>query len=152
MQYAHTNKSSIANLSHATAVGKLFHLPMKIPGHEHGLLTAPAFYTAASVLFAYVFLDVDPATDRALFLGAKAAAEGISAVVKNTVEMVQGSKWLDLNSLVKFLPGVHEDNTKDIGTAMIQRFLASGKNADEVTAAILPTIAGAVPTQAQGVS
>ena len=52
-------EADVGNLSHAIAVAKIFHVPLKLPGEPVSAFTAQEFYTIMSLLFAYVFLDVD---------------------------------------------------------------------------------------------
>lgn len=145
--------SSVANLSHAIAVGKLFHIPLKLPEHTVGALTPVAFYTAMSVLFAYVFLDVDDCKSFQLKQGALQSSSAIGKIVQGIVWLVQHDNLEKLRDWVGKKIGVADDDpVPDYGTKLIQRMSAGGKSVEEVAWSIVPTIAAAVGTQAQGVS
>lgn len=145
--------ADIANLSHAIVVAQLFHVPLKLPDHTVGnLLTAQQFYTILALLFAYVFLDFDTATSFQLRQAAKQGCDALAKVVEHTCNLVHNGLWEQLESWIGL--GAHNtDMAKDFGTLMIQRFFAQvGGDANNVTWAMIPTMAAAVPNQAQGLS
>ena len=143
--------ADVGNLSHAIAVAKIFHVPLKLPGEPVSAFTAQEFYTIMSLLFAYVFLDVDNCQSMKLRSGAKQSGEVLGKVMGVVVGLVQAERWADLGHLVG--AGMRHDKlAQSYGAQLIKRWLAGGKSVEEVTWAMIPTIAGAVGTQAQGVS
>lgn len=135
------------------AVAQLFHMPIKMPGMTVGPLNPQQFYTIMSVLFAYVFLDVDDAKSYELRMGAKQGAAAIGKVVEAVVSLIQHDKIHELFEWVGRATGMRaEDIVPQYGAELIKRFSAGGKSAEEVTWALVPTMAAAVGTQAQGLA
>ena len=148
---------SLANLSHAQAVGRLFHIPLKTVDHHVGFLTPQQYYTMTSVLFANVFLNLDDGKAFELRQGALQSAAALSKITQGVVELVRHSDWGTLVSWVLKATGFapKEDDLADsYGTKLIKRMIGheDGTSAADVTAAIIPTMAAAVCTQAQGLS
>lgn len=76
----------------------------------------------------------------------------LRAILKDVVREVREGPYV-----LKRITGLFEgdelqDELQDYGKHLIKRFSRGGKNVDNVVAAIIPTAAAAVPTQAQGVS
>jgi len=105
-------------------------------------------YLALSVLFAYVFLDGDPASSFKLREGAKSATDQLAELVKLVCEEVKvGGVFRSLGAL--FPMGTAGELLQDYGTRFLTRLFEGGKSVDEVVWTIIPTAAAAVATQAQ---
>ncbi|RDW83399.1 hypothetical protein BP5796_04890 [Coleophoma crateriformis] len=138
----------VGNTSHANFAAQLFHIPIKTADHPLGLFTEQELYLILAVVFAYVFLDADPATDQGLKNGGLAAIEPLSKAVHAVVTSVNASSFLA--PIRNMLNGHELGFVNDYGTNLIKRLSQGGKSADEVTWTIIPTAAAAVATQAQG--
>lgn len=138
----------VGNPSHAVFVAQLFSLPLKsATSFNPAAAEVDQLYLALAVLFAYVFLDVDTARSFKLRSGAKQAGDQLTKLIKLVCTEVHVGSYMHLNGL--FSMGQSGKLLRDYGIKLIQRFFQSGKSIDEVVAAILPTAAAAVATQAQ---
>jgi hypothetical protein len=141
----------IANTSHAIFSAKMFHIPIKGPKDLNPLgVEVDQMHLAFSVMFAYVFLDLDTARSFSLRAGAKASGEAIAKLLGIVCEAVQADRYLHLTDL--FRMGRAEKILGEYGTRLIRRFFKGGKSVDEVVWTIIPTVAAAVATQAQHMS
>ncbi|KAL3419627.1 linoleate diol synthase [Phlyctema vagabunda] len=138
----------VGNPSHANFVAGLFHIPIKTPESPLGLFTAQELYLIHALVFAYVFLDSDPATSFALKTGAQEALEPLSKALTAVVEGVHASSIL--NPLKNILNMYDTGFVHDYGTNLIKRLSEGDKSVDEVVWSIIPTAAAAVATQGQG--
>lgn len=139
----------VANPSHAIFVARLFNLPLKKRGDLNPIgVEVDQLYLALSIMFAYVFLDLDTASSFKLRLGAKTAGDQLSKLVKIVCETAKVGGILrgvrDLFSL-----GTAGQLLEDYGSHLLRRLFEGGQSVDEVVAAIIPTAAAAVATQAQ---
>ncbi|RMZ89577.1 hypothetical protein DV736_g3200, partial [Chaetothyriales sp. CBS 134916] len=138
----------VGNPSHAIFTAKIFHLPLVAPDDINPVgVTVDNLYLAMSVLFAYVFLDLDTARSFKLRSGAKTSADGIAKLVRIVVEAVKADSYLHLSDL--FRMGRSGKVLGDYGTRLIRRLLDSGGSVDDVVWTIIPTCAAAIATQAQ---
>lgn len=138
----------VGNPSHAIFVAKLFHLPLKKRGDLNlAAVEVDQLYLALSVLFAYVFLDLDTARSFKLRAGAKTATEQIGKLVKVVCETVKVGGWFHLGDLLPM--GTSGRMLQDYGVQLLKRLFEGGKSVDEVVWTIIPTAAAAVATQAQ---
>jgi len=156
--------AGVANKSHATAMGAVFGIPLKVKEEPVGPLTVNQFQTVMSVLFAYVFLDVDDAKGFLLRKGALDSAKAIATIVKGVVLADSAAGGLvhnvavAVNGLRTALHGIAsgEHPKKSLipsyGAKLIQRFAAGSKTTEEAAWAIIPTIAASVATQSQGLA
>lgn len=144
-------KPSIANISHAKFIAHMFHIPLQganggRPGYTDGSL-----YHALSTHFAYVFLDFDTSTSFALGAAAVRETNALRAVLKDLVRELREGPYV-LKRITGLFDGDElQDELQDYGKHLIERFSRGGKSVDNVVAAIIPTAAAAVATQAQGV-
>lgn len=138
----------VGNPSHAVFVAQMFSLPLKSPNSLNpAAVEVDQLYLAFSVLFAYVFLDADTARSFKLRAGAKTAGDQLSKLIKLVCTEVQVGSYIHLNGL--FSLGQSGKLLREYGIKLIERMFEGGKSIDEVVAAILPTAAAAVATQAQ---
>lgn len=138
----------VGNPSHAVFVAQLFSLPLKTSNSINpAAVEVDQLYLALSVLFAYVFLDMDTARSFKLRSGAKQAGDQLSKLIKLVCTEVQVGSYMHLNGL--FNLGQSGKLLRDYGVKLIERFLKIGKSIDDVVGAVLPTAAAAVATQAQ---
>lgn len=140
--------SSICNLSHANFIAQLFHIPLKTADNPTCDFSDRELYDALAVLFAYVFLDIDTASSFGLRTAASEATKNVGAVVRRVCTAAK----LDKFSSLKEMFGVESHGIlTEYGAHLIKRLLDGGKSVDEVVWTIIPTMAAAVATQAQGV-
>ena len=137
----------VGNAAHAIFVARMFHIPLTAPGDLKLGITVDQLHLALSVMFAYVFLDLDTARSFKLRVGAKRSSEAVTKLVKLVCEAVKVGKTLHLDTL--FSMGSAGQLLQDYGIHLIERLFAGGKSVDEVVSTIIPTIAAAVCTQAQ---
>jgi Animal haem peroxidase len=143
----------VLNPSHAIFVARMFHLPLKSPGDMKIGATVDDLYLAFSVLFAYVFLDLDTARSFKLRTGAEQATAQVSKLVKLVCEFVSLGKHFHVDHF--FAMGTAGKLLSDYGTKLLLRFFGDRESVDgkksveEVVAALLPTMAAAICTQAQ---
>jgi hypothetical protein len=138
----------VGNPSHAIFVARLFHIPLKKHGDLNPIgVEVDQLYLALSVMFAYVFLDLDTASSFKLRAGAKTANDQLSKLIKIVCEAVKVGGMLHLGDI--FHTSTPGELLEDYGVAFLKRLFQGGKSVDEVVAAIIPTAAAAVGTQAQ---
>ncbi|KAK5077874.1 hypothetical protein LTR64_003725 [Lithohypha guttulata] len=138
----------VGNPSHAVYVAQMFSIPLKGGNSLNpAAVEVDQLYLAFSVLFAYVFLDADTARSFKLRAGAKQSNDQLSKLIKLVVTQVQIGNYTHLNSL--FNLGHSGKIPQDYGTKLIERMMSGGKAIEETVAAIIPTAAAAVATQAQ---
>jgi len=138
----------VGNPSHAVFVARMFHLPLKAPTDLNPVgVEVDELYLALSVLFAYVFLDLDTARSFKLRESAKTATDQLAKLVKIVCEAAKVGQVLHVSNL--FSLGSAGELLQDYGTKFLQRLFDGGKSVDEVVYTIIPTAAAAVATQAQ---
>ncbi|ETI20690.1 hypothetical protein G647_07032 [Cladophialophora carrionii CBS 160.54] len=138
----------VGNPSHAIFVARMFHLPLKKRGDLNPIaVEVDQLYLALSIMFAYVFLDLDTASSFKLRAGAKTANEQLSKLVKIVCEAVNVGGMLRLGDF--FSTGTAGELLEDYGVHFLKRLFESGKSVDVVVSTIIPTAAAAVATQAQ---
>jgi hypothetical protein len=138
----------VANPSHAIFTAKMWHIPLKSPTDLNPVgVTVDQLYLAMSVMFAYVFLDLDTARSFKLRLGARGSGDAIAKLIKIVVEAVKADSYLHVSDL--FRMGRAGKMLDQWGTRLIRRMFEGGKSVDEVVWAIIPTCAAAIATQAQ---
>ena len=138
----------VANPSHAIFTSKMFHLPLKAHGDINPIgVEVDQLYLAMSVMFAYVFLDLDTARSFKLRLGAKESGDQIAKLVKIVCEAVKADSYLHVSEIFRMS---HSSKLlSEFGTRYIRRLFDTGKSIDEIVWTIIPTVAAAVATQAQ---
>lgn len=140
-------RSSVANVSHATAVASLYHIPLKTKAHHVGAFTAQELYDLLTSGFAYVFTDDDATKGFGLRQIARTQGTALGIVIAAIVllhrspAVDQALEWL----------GLSKNDTTSYGTKMIERLCASGKGVLEVAGIIIPTAGAAVTNLATGV-
>jgi hypothetical protein len=137
----------VLNPSHAIFVARMFHMPLKAPGDMKIGATVDDLYLAFSVLFAYVFLDLDTARSFKLRAGAEQATAQVSKLVKLVCEAVKIGKPFHVDHY--FAMGEAGKLLEDYGTRLLERFFDGDKSVDYVVGELLPTMAAAIATQAQ---
>lgn len=145
----------VGNISHSIFVAKMFHIPLKTPESWIPDITASQLYQILAGLFAYVFLDADPASSMFLRDAAKDAVDKLGKLVKLVCTAVKMGNYLMPLDLSDFFGRRRQTETAqhllgDYGVNMIRRLFKGGKSVDEVVWTIIPTAAAAVATQAQG--
>ncbi|KAK5938503.1 hypothetical protein PMZ80_009474 [Knufia obscura] len=138
----------VGNPSHAVFVAQMFSIPLKGPNSLNpAAVEVDQLYLAFSVLFAYVFLDADTARSFKLRAGAKTANDQLTKLIKLVVTEIQVGSYMHLNGL--FALGQSGKLLRDYGVKLIERMLETEDSIEATVAAIIPTAAAAVGTQAQ---
>lgn len=144
-------KPSVANISHAKFIAHMFHIPLQGTNEGRPGYTVGSLYRALSTLFAYVFLDFDTSTSFSLGAAAVRETNALKAILKDVVRELREGPYV-LKRITGLFDGDElQDELQDYGKHLIERFSRNGKSVDNVVAAIIPTAAAAVATQAQGV-
>lgn len=129
----------------------MFHIPLQGANGARPGYTDGSFYRALSTLFAYVFLDFDTSTSFALGAAAVRETNALRAILKDVVRELREGPYV-LKRITGLFDGDElQDELQDYGKHLIERLSRGGKSVDNVVAAIIPTAAAAVATQAQGV-
>ena len=138
----------VGNASHTIFNAKMWHIPLRGPNDVNPLgVTVDQLYLAMSVMFAYVFLDLDTARSFKLRLGAKASGGQIAKLMRIVCEAVRADSYLHVSHL--FRMGHAGRLLDDFGSRLLRRMIENGKSIDEVVWAIIPTVAASTATQAQ---
>lgn len=138
----------VGNPAHAIFNAKMFHIPLRSPEDVNPIgVTVDQLYLAMSVMFAYVFLDLDTARSFKLRLGAKGSGEQIAKLLRIVLEAVRADSYLHVSDL--FRMGHAGKLLADFGSRLLRRFFEGGKSIDEVVWTIIPTAAASIATQAQ---
>jgi cytochrome P450 len=141
---------SVANPSHTLFVAQLFQIPIKDSRNFLVGTSTKDLYLGLSIVFAYVFLDGDPAKSFKLRANAMTAQQKLSKLVRRVVEAVAFGEHLHLNRI--FDRGSSGKLLSDYGNHLIERLIHRGQKVDDVVAEIIPTAAAAVATQAQAMT
>ena len=140
--------SSVCNISHATFIAHLFHIPLKTSIDDKKGFTEQELYYDFAASFATIFLDVDPVKSFGLRATAAQGVQKISPVVRDVCKAVKADHLA--KSLKDFLGlGDKEQILRDYGTHMIQRLFEGGKSVDEVVSNVMATATAGVANQAQ---
>ena len=139
----------VGDLSHSIAVARIFNIPIQENGAA-GTMTARQLYDAMAAVFAYTFLDIDPAKSQQLRVVAKTATTKLQKLITPAVEAVKAERF----RMLKDILGINADESMlpDYGTRFVQRLFEGGKSLDEVVWTIVPTASAAGPIQGQAVS
>lgn len=138
----------VGNPSHAIFNAKMWHIPLKAADDINPIgITVEQLYLALSVMFAYVFLDLDTARSFKLRLGAKGSGNALAKLIRIVCEAVKADSYLHVSDL--FRMGHAGKLMGDFGTRLLRRMFEGGKSVDDVVWAIIPTAAAATATQAQ---
>jgi hypothetical protein len=138
----------VGNAAHAIFNAKMWHIPLRGPDDTNPLgVTVEQMYLAFSVMFAYVFLDLDTARSFKLRLGAKQSGEQIAKLLKIVCTAIQADSYLHVSDL--FRMGHAGKMLGEFGTRLVRRLFADGRSVDEVVWTIIPTAAASIATQAQ---
>ena len=144
----------VGNPSHAIFMATMFHIPLTSSESMLPSVTCDQLYQILGALFAYVFIDIDPASSMALRDGAKDAVDKLGKLVKLICEAVRIGDFFMLDRLFSHKRYGPDATPKvllsDYGVRMIRRLFEGGKSVDEVVWTIIPTAAAGVATQAQG--
>lgn len=141
----------VGNASHANFIAYLFKIPMDDSSYGRGKYTDLELYEILALIFAYVFVDLDPPTSLALKVAAAEAAKKIVDVVQPICKTVMSNDAMELQSLEEIAgDGPAANSLVNYGFHLIRRLAAGQTSVDEVTWTIISTAAAAVATQAQG--
>ncbi|GFG11879.1 psi-producing oxygenase A [Aspergillus lentulus] len=137
----------VGNLAHAHFCSQFFSIPL-----EDNKDPLPDAYTprelsdALSLLFGYVFLDLEPTDSLRNRIAAAAEAQRMGTIMAKSVSNAGDSV---VRRFMQAL-GRSEAGPGSYGQQLVNRLLREGKSVDEVVWTIIPTAAAACATQAQG--
>ncbi|EAW25699.1 peroxidase/cytochrome P450 family protein [Aspergillus fischeri NRRL 181] len=137
----------VGNLAHAHFCSQFFNIPLKDDKDP-----SPDAYTprelsdALSLLFGYVFLDLEPTDSLRNRIAAAAEEQRMGAIMAKSVSSARHSV---VRRFMQAL-GRSEAGPGSYGQQLANRLLREGKSVDEVVWTIIPTAAAACATQAQG--
>ncbi|EMC96034.1 hypothetical protein BAUCODRAFT_34798 [Baudoinia panamericana UAMH 10762] len=137
----------VGNLAHVHFVANVFSLPLKTHEHPRGVYTEHELYQVMAGQFVFLFFDIDPAKSFPLALLVRNVIQQLGQLVLANVKWIQNTGFLSAVT-----ERLHHEETplSDYGTHMIQRLLATGKTAEEITYGNIMGTAGAmVANQAQ---
>lgn len=143
---------SIGNAAHATFLAKFCNVPLKEKTTDLGDgLTAQEIHDILAPVFAYVFLDNDPAKSYSNRVVAYREAQKFAAVMRRVVERVKTPGLL--NTVAGILNTPASDNSfPGAGKEFIARLLESNPTVEDVVWDLIPTQAPAAANQAATVS
>jgi len=144
--------ADIGNEAVAIAAAHFFHVQLKSEEYKDGQLTAQQLYTIMALCFAYTFLDVDESKDFALRLYATQAGSAVMDLVKIDVEAVKHKDTL--GRLLNLFPGYKhaDDLAESFGAVLIKKLVAKGMTTEDITAELVPNLAGMIAPISQQVS
>jgi linoleate 10R-lipoxygenase len=100
-------------------------------------------YMVLAVIFACIFLDLDPAQSFPLHMAADAVAKPLGKLIEANVKAISST-----DAMANITE--NKSSLKDHGVHMIQRLLNSGLSAEETAwSQVFPTAIAMVPSQAQ---
>lgn len=138
----------VGNLAHTHFVSRLFNLPLKTKENPKGVFTEQELFSALSLLFVSVFLDVDRTKSFPLQQAAKDVSQQLAQIVETNVKL---GTSLGLRGL--FTSKAKDDSLSAYGVNIAKGLSKAGMSAHDITwSQILPTAAATVPNQAQVVS
>jgi hypothetical protein len=112
----------VSNPSHTIFVAKMFHLPLNKRGDVNPVgVEVDQLYLALSVLFAYVFIDLDTARSFKLRSSAKTATDQLSKLVKTVCEAVKSGGVFRLGDIIPM--GDAGRMLEDYGTRLLKVYL-----------------------------
>ncbi|KAL4879986.1 hypothetical protein BJY04DRAFT_228887 [Aspergillus karnatakaensis] len=137
----------VGNLAHVHFASNIFSLPLKTKEHTHGVLTEHEMFEIMAVIFTAIFFDANPPKSFSLRHKARKAAESLGKLVEMKIKAISSS---GLIATVLGTTRANKNALAQYGIHMVERLLASGLDAEQVTwSQILPTAVSMVPNQAQ---
>ncbi|KAL9089342.1 MAG: hypothetical protein Q9159_002558 [Coniocarpon cinnabarinum] len=142
--------ASIGNLAHTHFAASIFSLPLKTDQSPRGIYTEHELYLVLSLIFVFIFFDVDPVKTFPLALAARDVTQQLGKLIETNVSFVAKTGWL---SGITDRVFQKEGPLKDYGVHMVRKLLESGQSAEEVAwSQIFPTATAMVANQAQVVT
>ena len=137
----------MGNLANVHFAANVFSLPLKTEDHPRGIYSEQEMYMVLAIIFATIFLDIDPAKSFPLRLAAKAVTQQLGKTVEANVKMVNAT-----GLIAGIVDGMQHNHSplQDYGVHMVRRLLESGMGVSEITwSQIVPTAGAMVANQAQ---
>ncbi|KAF3905007.1 hypothetical protein AA313_de0203095 [Arthrobotrys entomopaga] len=136
----------VINLVHTHFAANLFCLPMKTEDNPRGVYTEQELYMILSVMFTFVFFDIEPTKSFALHKAGKLVADQLSHLIEANVIAINKTSFMK-----NLIDNIYDRNSSlhDYGIHMIRRLLESGKTAEEITWQMVPTASASVSCQSQ---
>ncbi|KAI9724613.1 MAG: hypothetical protein M1828_003636 [Chrysothrix sp. TS-e1954] len=137
----------VGNLAHIHFAANVFSLPLKSDESPRGVYSEHELWLVMSLLFLFIFFDVDPVKTFPLALGARKTTMQLGQLILANVKFVSSTGWLS-----GITDKMHQNHgpLADYGVHMVRRLLDSGMDAEEITySQILPTAGAMVANQAQ---
>ncbi|KAF3104418.1 hypothetical protein TWF569_000135 [Orbilia oligospora] len=136
----------VINIAHTHFAANLFCLPLKTEDNPRGVYTEQELYTILSVMFTFVFFDIEPTKSFALHKAGRLVAGQLAHLIEANVIAINKTAFMK-----NIIDNIFDKNSslKDYGIHMIRRLLESGKTAEEITWQMVPTASASVSCQSQ---
>ncbi|KAJ5273409.1 Psi-producing oxygenase A [Penicillium angulare] len=136
----------VANLAQVHFCANIFSLPLKTEANPQGVFTEVELYQIMTLIFTYIFYDVDVGKAFQLAQASRAVSQQLGELVMANVEVIDKSGFI-----ASIVSRIHRhDVLSAYGVHMIQRLLDSGLPANEIVwTHIMPSAASMVANQAQ---
>ncbi|KAF7158141.1 hypothetical protein CNMCM5623_002807 [Aspergillus felis] len=137
----------VANLAHAHFCSQFFSIPLEDKKDPSSDTYSPRELSdALSLLFGYVFLDLEPTDSLRNRIVAATETQRMGAIMAKSVSGARGTVFRRFMQAL----GMSEGGAASYGSQLVKRLQRGGKSVDEVVWTIIPTAAAACATQAQG--
>ncbi|KAK6337318.1 hypothetical protein TWF730_002723 [Orbilia blumenaviensis] len=136
----------VINIVHTHFAANLFCLPLKTEDNPRGVYTEQELYTVLSVMFTFVFFDIEPTKSFALHKAGKLVANQLAHLIEANVLAINKTAFMK-----NIIDNIFDKSSslKDYGIHMIRRLLESGKTPEEITWQMVPTASASVSCQSQ---
>ncbi|KAJ6259386.1 Psi-producing oxygenase [Drechslerella dactyloides] len=120
----------VINIVHTHFAANLFCLPLKTEDNPRGVYTEQELYTILSVMFTFVFFDIEPTKSFALHKAGRMVAGQLAHLIEANVIAINKTSFMK-----NIIDNIYDQNSslKDYGIHLIRRLLESGKTAQEIT-------------------
>ncbi|EWC45463.1 hypothetical protein DRE_00862 [Drechslerella stenobrocha 248] len=139
----------VINVVHTHFAANLFCLPLKTEDNPRGVYTERELYMVLSVMFTFVFFDIEPTKSFALHKAGRMVAGQLAHFMEANVTAINKTSFMK-----SIIDNIYDRNSslKDYGIHMIRRLLESGKSAEEISWQMVPTASASVSCQSQAFS
>ncbi|KAK6332263.1 hypothetical protein TWF696_002984 [Orbilia brochopaga] len=139
----------VINIVPTHFAANLFCLPLKTEDNPRGVYTEQELYTILSVMFTFVFFDIEPTKSFGLHKAGRMVAGQLAHLIEANVVAIDKTSFMK-----SIIDNIYDRNSslKDYGIHLIRRLLESGKSAEEITWQMVPTASASVSCQSQAFS
>ncbi|KAF3911316.1 Peroxidasin [Orbilia brochopaga] len=139
----------VINIVPTHFAANLFCLPLKTEDNPRGVYTDDELYAILSVMFTFVFFDIEPTKSFALHKAGRMVANQLAHLVEANVAAINKTSFMK-----NIINNIYDRNSslRDYGIHLIRRMLESGKSAEEIAWQMVPTASASVSCQSQAFS